>query len=137
MLSQVKEKKKELMILIMKEKETSKIVIEEEEISKEKDMSTILIKKEAIILDHIAKEEIEIVSCQLAEEKEEITITKKGLIFTLESLDTKLQIIDLNFKITTTFKLIVENQYQNIGENINNLESLLLASSYFVKDQNI
>ena len=75
----------------MKEKETSKVEVEAEEISNEDDVAIILIKEEATILDHITKEEVEIFSGLLIKEEEEVTIIKKDLIvFIMGSLDTKL-----------------------------------------------
>ena len=66
---------------------------EAEEVLEEEDVATISIKEEVKILDHLAKEEVDIILNLLIEEEEEVTITKKKLIlivFIVGSLDTKL-----------------------------------------------
>ena len=63
------------------------IEAEAKEVSEEEVVVIILIKEEAIILDHEVKEE------------EEATTTKKepiSILFTVESMDTELQIADSN-----------------------------------------
>ena len=103
MPSQAKKKKEELVILIMKGNETLEIKMKE--ILEEEDMVKILIMEKIIISDHIAKEEVEIVLNLLVEEEEEVTITKKDLIvFTVGSLDIRLQIVDSYFTLTITLK---------------------------------
>ena len=69
--------------------------VEVEEISEEEVVATITIKEEVIISDKQAKKEVEIILSLLIEEAEEAIFIKKEqilIVFTMDSLDTKLQI---------------------------------------------